>query len=120
MDNYRRVTADNLREKLRQGPVPTMLDFRSHGDFEQEHIAGSINVPLETFDVEKLVSENTEGPIYLLCTSGKRAYKAADLFYAMGFNDVIILAGGLLSWRVLGFPLEGKKHSGSSDKRDQV
>jgi rhodanese-related sulfurtransferase len=110
MDSYRRVTSDQLRERLRRGESGLLIDLRDYGDFELEHIAGSINEPLPNLKPEDLLRSHGHGPIYLICSNGERAYKAAALLQEHGYFDVIIIAGGILSWRVLGFPLVGKLH----------
>lgn len=108
MDNYRRITSDLLRERLRKGEATLILDLREPPEFEEQHIANSLNIPLEMLNVENFLKEQSRGPIYLACTTGKKAYKAADMFYEAGCTDIVILAGGLLSWRALGFPLTRK------------
>ena len=87
-----------------------MIDLRISNEFEDEHIAGAINLPLEDLDAAKFLTEHKQRPLFLICNTGKRAYEAAEQFYKIGFYDIYILAGGILSWRVLGFPLTGKKH----------
>lgn len=95
---------------MKQGETLHLLDLRVPSDFNDEHIAGSVNLPLEEFDASAFVSEQKIRPVYLICGTGKRAYQAAEELYKKDFRDVIVLAGGLLSWRVQGFPLAGKKH----------
>lgn len=109
MDNYRRVTSDQLRDWIRRGEQVFLLDVRTPGQFELEYISGSVNVPLENLEPKSLLEHYKQRPIILICTSGKRAYQAADKFIENGFHDVIIVAGGLLAWKVLGFPIIKKK-----------
>lgn len=110
MDTYRRVSSDQLKERLRRGEPGLLVDLREKAAFKREHIAGSINLPLEGLKPGEFLKDHADRPVYLICSCGKRAYQAAALFYESGFFDVIVIAGGLLSWRVLGFPLVGTNH----------
>lgn len=110
MDNFRRLTSDQLKERMQAGEAGLLVDLRDKIDFDQEHIAGSINIPLESLRPEEFLHEYSHRPIYLICASGKRAYNAAELFQQIGCSDIIVMAGGILSWRVLGYPLVGGKH----------
>lgn len=109
MDSYRRITSDQLREELRSGKSVLILDLRSISEFEHEHIAGSISLPLENLDVTEFLKEHGERALVLISSSGREAYVAAERFYNFGFFDLRIVAGGLLAWKVLGFPLVKKQ-----------
>ncbi len=114
MDSFRRISSDQLREKQKRGEDTIVLDLRTPEDFEKEHLAGSTNVPLESLTpevVQQLIEQHSKSPFFLMCSTGKRAYKAAEIFYDSGHFDVIVIAGGLLAWRVLGFPLQGKNRT---------
>lgn len=110
MDNYRRITSDQLREQLRAGHSCLILDVRSGAEFEMEHIAGAVNMPLDKLKVEEFLKGTSQKQLVLICATGKLAYQAADMFFESGFHDFKVVAGGLLSWKVLGFPLVGKAH----------
>lgn len=42
------------------------------------------------------------GKVYILCRSGVRARKAADLFQAEGYHNVIVVEGGLIACEATG------------------
>ncbi len=110
MHSFRRTTSDQLKEKLRRGELLLIVDLRERDDFAHEHIAGSINIPLDSFDAETFLRAHEQATtVYLICTSGTKAYLAASKFFDCGFFDVVVVAGGLLSWRVMGYPLVQKK-----------
>lgn len=110
MDSFRRTCSDILREKIRRGEKMLVLDVREESEFEREHIAGAVNVPLEKIKPEEFLRTHPVRPIFIVCTSGKSSYNCADLFYKAGCQEVYTLAGGLLSWKVFGFPLVGTDH----------
>ena len=85
-----------------------LVDVRSPIEFETEHIAGSINLPLESIDSRcEEVSRNCQ-PV-VICRSGKRAERGAYVLMGRGFHPKV-LEGGIIAWRKAGLPLEeGKK-----------
>lgn len=105
MDYYKRLSSDQLKERIARGAGPAMIDLRSKEEFERGHIAGSQSLPIEKLDPAMFIDSQKKEPFILICRSGALAYKAADILLQSGVSDCYILAGGLLAWRVLGFPL---------------
>lgn len=85
-----------------------LVDVRSPIEFETEHIAGSINVPLETLD-SRYDEIARSGQLVVICRSGKRAERGAYTLMGRGFQPKV-LDGGMIAWRKSGLPIiEGKK-----------
>jgi rhodanese-related sulfurtransferase len=85
-----------------------LLDVRSPIEFESEHIAGSINVPLGELEA-RCEEVPRKGQLVVVCRSGKRAERGAFALMGKGFQPQV-LAGGLMAWRKAGLPVkEGKK-----------
>ena len=85
-----------------------LIDVRSPIEFETEHIAGSINVPLETLDSRCGWVPRT-GQLVVICRSGRRAVRGAYTLMGRGFQPKV-LEGGMIAWRKAGLPIkEGKK-----------
>jgi len=75
----------------RDGSV-TLLDVRNPNEFEQGHINGFINIPLDS--LRKHIGEiNRSRIVYVHCFSGMRSYIAARILMQNGF-DVYNLSGG--------------------------
>lgn len=106
MDDYRRITSDQLRDLQKRGEKVLVVDVRKPSFYQSERIVGSVNVPLEDLNPDEVLKNAGKRPIVLVCTSGKLAYEAADRFYASEIRDISVMAGGLLAWKVLGFPIE--------------
>lgn len=85
-----------------------LVDVRSPIEFETEHIAGSLNVPLDTLD-SRFDEVPRQGQVIVVCRSGKRAERGAFTLMGRGFQPKV-LGGGLLAWRKAGLPVkEGNK-----------
>ncbi len=81
------------------------VDVRDAAEFEKEHIADAVNMPLATLDDEKIKQKDTSNPVILVCASGQRARTAVKQFKAKGFSDLYVLKGGLNEWKVAKLPL---------------
>ncbi len=85
-----------------------LLDVRSPIEFETEHIANSVNVPLSELDA-RCEEVPRQGQLVVICRSGKRAERGAYALLGKGFQPKV-LEGGLVAWRKAGLPVkEGKK-----------
>ncbi len=108
------TTAESRRNKLatiepdaanqwREQNEAVFVDVREQDEHARERIAGSVLIPLSTFDPSKL--PNAHGnKIVVVCQSGQRSIDAAHRFAAAGVGDVHVLAGGLSKWRQSGLP----------------
>ncbi|GCF08671.1 rhodanese-like domain-containing protein [Dictyobacter arantiisoli] len=83
-----------------------VIDVRTPAEFEAKHIAGSHNIPLDqlpvyTNEIAKLAS-NT--PVLLICQSGTRARKAAEILQTAPVPSLSLLDGGMVAWEKAGKP----------------
>lgn len=98
------ITPANLAEVAEQS---ALIDVRSSLEFETEHIARSINIPLDELD-DRLDEIPKQGQLVVICRSGKRAERCAHKLLSRGFQPTV-LEGGLAAWRQAGLPVtEGK------------
>ena len=58
-------------------PGSLLLDVRTPEEFEQGHLPGSQNVPLDDLDKIAQVTDNRNTPLYVYCYSGARSRQAA-------------------------------------------
>lgn len=99
------VAASDLR--LDESNI-ALLDVRSPIEFETEHIAGAINIPLDALDT-RFDEVPRKGELVVICRSGKRAERGAYKLMGRGFQPKV-LTGGMVAWRTAGRPIvEGKK-----------
>ena len=77
----------------------TLLDVRTHDEYRQGHIPGSINIPLDrlqhglsTFLPEK------NAQVFVYCLSGARSQSACAIMARSGYAHVTNI-GGIMSWQ---------------------
>lgn len=80
-----------------------LFDVRSPEEFAAGHIAGAINLPLESVNRASLPQASGR-EIVLYCRSGKRSTLAATRLTEAGMPVVSQLEGGILSWEAAGLP----------------
>lgn len=81
----RSTTKPNLAELISEGAV--ILDVRSKGEFQQGHIKGAVNIPLD--QLEKQLGKLKRDKQYITCcASGMRSASAKSLLRKKGFDHV--------------------------------
>jgi uncharacterized membrane protein YdjX (TVP38/TMEM64 family)/rhodanese-related sulfurtransferase len=86
-----------------------VLDVRTPEDFigEQGHIAGALNIPLESLPEQiDALGSDLQRPIALVCHTDRRSAKAATLLAGRGFGKVQVIQGGMTAWLDHGWPVE--------------
>jgi len=93
------LTPDELARMRAERPETRLLDVRTPGEFEAQHIEGSYNVPLDTLHEHAAeIRAGVAGPVVLVCRSGQRGRKAEDVLRTAGMANLYVLDGGLSAW----------------------
>lgn len=119
------ISPIEVKRRLEKAEDILLLDLRSDREFRGHlgHIAGSINIPLDT--LRNYIANNRsslkEKPrrIVVICHTGTRAAFAMPLFKRAGIRDVRVINGGLVAWLEQELPVHSsfmKKGEGSSTK----
>jgi len=102
------LDAHALREALRSGRSPRLIDVRTPAEFETAHIPGSYSVPLRVLlkllhEHRRDIVEHLDDDIVLVCRSGQRASTAEQALRESGLSNVQVLSGGITAWQHNGF-----------------
>ena len=85
------VNRDVLEYSLVSGAV--LLDVRTQQEFNDGHIPGSVNLPLQMLDNADEIIENVDVPLYVYCRSGARSRQAVMVLKSMGYRNVTNIGG---------------------------
>ncbi|NBV84261.1 DUF2892 domain-containing protein [bacterium] len=88
-----------------------LVDGRERSEFIDEHIPGSVNIPLSEFDSLDAYTPVFSGKsVILICRSGARAQSAKTEFDTRRIS-ARVYSGGILAWKNAGKPtsLQQKK-----------
>ena len=106
MTAHRDITPDDLRRLCAERPATRLLDVRTPGEFEAEHIEGACNVPLDALAGHgAAIRDGVAGPLVLVCRSGQRARRAGETLAAAGLRDLYVLDGGMTAWAAAAQPV---------------
>jgi len=85
----------------------SVLDVRTEEEYKNGHIAGSMNIDIQSPNFEeKINSLNKDAQYVVYCMSGGRSSRAVSLMEQSGFSQVKNLEGGITAWGKEGLEIE--------------
>ena len=99
-----RVTAHMLAEELAAANPPIVLDIRNPAEWTSNHIAESVNIPLNHLQ-ERIEEIPRDRRIAVHCAGGYRSSIAASILHHHGITSLIEMAGGLTAWEASNLPV---------------
>ncbi len=108
---WKLINCGTLKGKIDKYEDLILVNVLSPESYKNEHIPGSINIPLEDMEkkAEELLKKDKEIVVYcgnLKCTMSSQA---AEILTKLGYKDVYDFEGGLQFWKDFGFPLESRE-----------
>lgn len=86
---YETLIADKFQDALLSGDDVVFLDARDKKDFVEKHAAGAKNVDSKNLDnLQDILPEDKETPIYTYCYSGNRSAVVAQKLIDLGYKNV--------------------------------
>jgi len=109
---------------IERGAVGVVLDVREPQEFANEHLPGAVNIPRGLLELraderspgaDASLTAKRSGRILVYCTRNPsaRSLLAARTLKDMGYEEVEVLAGGLIAWAEAGLPVEGAAEPGA-------
>ena len=97
-------TVLTLNEKLENEDLH-LVDVREYAEFAGGRVAGARLLPLG--EIERRNAElDRSKPVYVMCRTGNRSAQAQKKLNALGFENVVNIAGGFEAWKKAGLPFE--------------
>src|ERR671911_662213 len=96
-----------------------LVDVRSDEEWKVSHIPGALHVPMSQVEerLPELVPDRSS-PIITYCAVGARSHRILPTLDALGYESAISMAGGIVAWRELGFPVDSESRL-DEDKRER-
>ncbi|RBP53752.1 rhodanese-like domain-containing protein [Arenicella xantha] len=89
-----------------------IIDVNKPEHFTATHIPQSVNFPLEELNAENsALLKHKDKTAILVCQTGSRSNNAAKKLVELGFTNVNILRGGLISWTKENLPIASTRPS---------
>ncbi len=100
------VSPKDVRALIAEGGRYKLLDVRSPLEYNEVHIKGALNVPMDMV-AARLDELGRTGDAYVVgCRTGNRSAMAADMLIQSGIKDVKVLGGGMTEWQKERLPVE--------------
>lgn len=99
-------TVDVQQGRLMASQGALLLDVREPDEYADGHAPGSVLIPLGQLPgrlAEIKASEHK--PVAVICRSGQRSARAAEILRQAGFTKVSNVQGGMYAWGHAGFPV---------------
>lgn len=90
---YEVINANTAKDLIDNGAI--LIDVRTEDEYNQDHIEGAINVPLQVIET---FTSNLDDTIILYCATGIRSAEAAKILTEKGYTKIYSLDGGLINW----------------------
>lgn len=105
--DHRNLSPEKVNFRLNENPGILLLDVREPEEVAINRIPKSVHIPLKTMNLEFIGKKAPKDlSIIIYCKSGVRSQKAMEFLLSEGYQNVSHLEGGLLAWRLAGFPVE--------------
>ncbi len=95
------ITAKDFLKLYNTGATINLIDVRRASEYEAQHIAGAVSLPLD-FINQHMSDYKANERYYLQCASGYRSMIAASILQARGIEEVINVQGGFKALSELG------------------
>ena len=94
------MSASDLKTSRADGEAPTIIDVRTPKEWNEEHLEGSINIPLG--ELQSRIADIPRGArVATMCEAGYRSSLAASLLAREGLDPVTNIEGGMSAYRAL-------------------
>ena len=96
------VTPQEAESHLKNGAV--LFDVREQDEWDEMHVAASTLVPLASVG-DRAAEFPRDRDVIVICRSGRRSGLAQEQLFALGYDRVSNLLGGILAWHDAGLPV---------------
>jgi rhodanese-related sulfurtransferase len=92
------IKPGNLKGWLNSAPSALIIDLRSPAAYQDNHIAGAVNMPLTSLH-RTYQNIPWDRPLLVIDGDGSRSFLAASYLRRKGFENVLRLEGGMVAWQ---------------------
>ncbi|MEI7742739.1 MAG: molybdopterin-synthase adenylyltransferase MoeB [Chloroflexota bacterium] len=105
-------------DALRRSGAARLVDVREANEWDLGRIPGALPVPKSRLETAiEAACPDRDAPLVLYCAAGVRSLFAARTLAAMGYADVVSMAGGYERWRAEGLAIEEPATSLTEEQR---
>jgi rhodanese-related sulfurtransferase len=116
----REISPTQAAQARNDAELSLIVDVREPAEYTDGHVPEAVNIPRGLLELradpsspvaDHALSADQSARILLYCTKGPgaRSLFAAQTLASMGYENVEVLAGGLIAWAEAGLPVEGQQ-----------
>ncbi|WP_306366346.1 rhodanese-like domain-containing protein [Nocardiopsis sp. CC223A] len=107
-----------VRSLVETDPDTLLVDVRTPAEYENSHVPGAINLPLQRVSahLERIVTD-AGGRLVLICQSGDRARRCQGELVAAGLRNTVVMNGGMNAWEAQGAPVVRGRRSWALERQ---
>ena len=96
--DFNEISVNELANLIKNKKCANLVDVRNPDEVKEFNIEGSQFIPLA--ELEERISEiDQTSPIFLICKSGNRSAKAAEILKTKGMTEITNVIGGMDDWK---------------------
>jgi len=103
-DDYGDVTVQEASNLIADKPELVVLDVRTVSEFNDGHIEGAINIPVDEL-ANRLTELNKNDELLVYCRTGNRSTTAVGILEDAGFTKIYHMHEGISVWVQQGYPV---------------
>lgn len=98
------IDAHELARQLKSDKPVKLIDIREPDEWAQGHVPGAVHIPRGYLELQvENHAPRRDQPIAVMCAGGTRSLFGARDLAALGYTNVVSVAGGFNGWKNAGF-----------------
>lgn len=107
MTHAENISPSEANAWIQAADAPRVIDVRTTAEFNHDHLAGAVNVPLNLLEENAAaVAKELDGEVLIVCRTDGRARRAAVALAEHIGGRGHVLTGGMQAWQQAGLPVE--------------
>jgi len=102
--NYGDVSIQEAIKLMEQAPDLVIVDVRTIAEFEDGHIEGAINIPIDEL-VTRIDELSKDDELLVYCRTGNRSSSAVTILLDAGYTKIYHMHEGISVWIQQGHPV---------------
>ncbi len=102
--SIKQITVEKAKEAV-EGKDVQFIDVRTIEEYKSGHAPKTVNLPLDSLE-QSLEKLDKTKPVYVICQTGRRSQKGAEILEKNGFKELYNIEGGTSAWESAGFSIE--------------
>ena len=101
---YADVTVAEAKALIEEKPDMVILDVRTPSEFDDGHIEGAINIPVD-YLAGRLDELSKDDELLVYCRTGNRSARAVGILEDAGFTKIFHMDEGITGWMDADYPV---------------